>query len=157
MYIGHILAKSQCYYKSLKYVRYTELPVLRQAGKTRSWHGNSSSRILQILRYYELTDKRIIFSSVCTSSKTPKFHPSGFPNLFSTPAGAFSQFLFLSALNRPVFSEELKRNRLRLDQLKLKTLQTKNEEAETLLYSRRTCPFNSSPHVTTLKVLIPLC
>ena len=37
MYIGHILAKSQCYYKSLKYVRYTELPVLRQAGKTRLW------------------------------------------------------------------------------------------------------------------------
>ena len=28
MYIGQILAKSQCYYKSLKYVGYTELPVM---------------------------------------------------------------------------------------------------------------------------------
>lgn len=37
------------------------------------------------------------------------------------------------------------------------TLLTKNEEAETLLYRRRTRPFNSSPRVTTVKVLIPLC
>lgn len=83
--------------------RYFVMPAKRD-------HGNSTSWILQILQYYKLTHKRIIFSSVCTSCKTPKFHPSGFPNLFSTPAGAFSQFLFLS-LNRPVFSEESKRNR----------------------------------------------